>query len=164
MDSKCRGLRKLFWGNRKCLKSKPWIPFPGGESNTNPEWLRVVLDIERPDAMLICSANLYERELNPELFAIARAGAGYNNIPVEECTQVGIGVFNSHGANVEAFAKMKIGIRIVNKSRTEVVDDLTMTDTLDTGKVTKYVTDFPNETILKAPNVIVLPHIGAAKP
>ena len=39
--------------------------------------------VEQPDAMLVRSANLHEMALNPELLAIARAGAGYNNIPIE---------------------------------------------------------------------------------
>jgi D-3-phosphoglycerate dehydrogenase len=45
-----------------------------------------------------------------------------------------------------------------------VVDDEAMTRALESGKVAKYVTDFPNEVILKAPNVIALPHIGACTP
>ena len=59
---------------------------------------------------------------------------------------------------------MKQGVRIVNESRAEVVDDLAMTEALKSGKVAKYVTDFPNEVILKAPNVIAMPHLGACTP
>ena len=250
--------------------------------------------VEAPDAMLIRSADLHGMQFNPELLAIGRAGAGYNNIPVEQCAEAGIVVFNSPGANADAvkeqemmslimasrdvlgaidyvrsiadrgeeipvlvekgksaftgpelkgktlgviglgaigalvanialefgmtvygydpflsveaawklsrevkhadslddiflhsdyisinvpynpsthhmlnaecFAKMKTGVRIVNESRAEVVDDVAMTAALDSGKVGKYVTDFPNEVILKAPNVIALPHIGAVTP
>ena len=250
--------------------------------------------VEAPDAMLIRSADLHGMQFNPELLAIGRAGAGYNNIPVEQLAEEGIVVFNSPGANAEAvkeqemmslimasrdvlgaidyvrsiadkgedipmlvekgksaftgpelmgktlgviglgaigarvanialefgmtvygydpfmsvqaawmlsrevrhadnldeiflqsdyisinvpytpsthhmlnaesFAKMKTGVRIVNESRAEVVDDLAMTAALDSGKVGKYVTDFPNEVILKAPNVIALQHIGAVTP
>ena len=69
-----------------------------------------------------------------------------------------------HLLNDEAFSKMKQGIRIINESRAEVVDDIAMTKALDSGKVAKYVTDFPNETILKAPNVIAMPHLGACTP
>lgn len=251
-------------------------------------------EVEDPDAMLIRSADLHEMPLNDSLLAIARAGAGYNNIPIEKCAEAGIVVFNSPGANAEAvkeqemmelimasrdvlgaidyvrsiadrgeeiptlvekgksafsgpellgktlgviglgaigalvanialefgmtvygydpfmsveaawklsrevkhaenldeiflhsdyisinvpytesthhmlgeeaFSRMKTGVRIVNESRAEVVDDDAMTRALDTGKVGKYVTDFPNEKILKAPNVIALPHIGAVTP
>ncbi len=255
---------------------------------------RVGPDVQAPDGMLIRSANLHGVEFGPELLAIARAGAGYNNIPVEECAEKGIVVFNSPGANAEAvkeqeiaamvmasrdmigaidwvrsiadrgdeipelvekgkasftgpelmgktlgvvglgaigalvanialelgmtvygydpfmsvdaawrlsrevtraedldtifvnadyisinvpfneqtchmfndeaFAKMKRGVRIINESRAEVVDDEAMTRALDCGKVSKYVTDFPNEVILRAPNVIAMPHIGACTP
>ena len=250
--------------------------------------------VENPDGMLIRSANLHEMDFGPELLAIARAGAGYNNIPIERCAEEGIVVFNSPGANAEAvkeqeiaslvmasrdmigaidwvrsiadrgeeipalvekgkssfsgpellgknlgviglgaigalvanialelgmevygydpfmsvdaawrlsrevrraedvdtiyehadyisvnvpyteethhmlndeaFAKMKRGVRIVNESRAEVVDDEAMTRALDCGKVAKYVTDFPNKTILRAPNVIAMPHLGACTP
>ena len=250
--------------------------------------------VENPDGMLIRSANLHEMDFGPELLAIARAGAGYNNIPIERCAEEGIVVFNSPGANAEAvkeqeiaslvmasrdmigaidwvrsiadrgeeipalvekgkssfsgpellgknlgviglgaigalvanialelgmevygydpfmsvdaawklsreviraddvdtiyqnadyisinvpyneqthhmfddaaFAKMKRGVRIVNESRAEVVDDEAMTRALDCGRVAKYVTDFPNQVILKAPNVIAMPHLGACTP
>ena len=59
---------------------------------------------------------------------------------------------------------MKDGVRIINESRAEVVNDEDMTEALRSGKVAKYVTDFPNEVILKAPNVIAMPHLGACTP
>ncbi len=251
-------------------------------------------EVEAPEGILLRSASLHDYPFNPELLAIARAGAGYNNIPVAECANRGIVVFNAPGANAvavmeqeiaslvlasrdvlgsidyvksiadrgeeipklvekgkaaftgpelmgksigviglgavgalvanaavsldmqvwghdpfmsvdaawrlsravlhastrdeiyencdyisinvpytedthhmlndEAFAKMRDGVRIINESRAEVVDDEAMTRALLSGKVAKYVTDFPNETILKAPNVIALPHIGACTP
>ncbi|NLC73138.1 MAG: 3-phosphoglycerate dehydrogenase [Ruminococcaceae bacterium] len=250
--------------------------------------------VENPDAMLIRSADIHDYEFNSELLCIARAGAGTNNIPIEKCSEQGIAVFNTPGANAEAvkeliicelimasrdvlgsidwtrtlseegdkipdivekgksafigpeihgkvlgviglgavgalvanaahdlgmtvygydpflsvdaawrlrseiihakdvgeifansdyisinvphtekthhmlneeaFNAMKVGVRIVNESRAEVVDDDAMVQALDTGKVSKYVTDFPNEKILRAPNVIALPHIGACTP
>ena len=254
----------------------------------------VSADAENPDGMLIRSADLHGYEFNPELLGIARAGAGYNNIPIEECAERGIVVFNSPGANAEAvkeqeicslvmasrdvlgaidwvrtlagrgdeipklvekgksmfsgpellgknlgvvglgavgalvanialelgmtvygydpfmsveaawqlsrevircesideiyrssdyislnvpyteathhmlnadaFARMRRGVRIVNESRAEVVDDEAMTEALRSGQVCRYVTDFPNEVILKAPNVIAMPHLGAVTP
>ena len=250
--------------------------------------------VENPDALLIRSASLHDMEFGPELLAIGRAGAGYNNIPIERCAEAGIVVFNSPGANAEAvkeqeiaslvmasrdmigaidwvrsiadrgdeipalvekgkssfagpellgktlgviglgaigalvanialelgmvvwgydpfmsvdaawklsrevlhaddvdtifreadyisinvpyneqthhmlneaaFARMKRGVRIVNESRAEVVDDEAMTRALDCGRVAKYVTDFPNQVILRAPNVIAMPHLGACTP
>ena len=251
-------------------------------------------NVEQPEGILLRSADLHDYPMNPELLAIARAGAGYNNIPVVECANRGIVVFNAPGANAvavkeqeiaslvlasrdvlgsidyvksiadrgeeipalvekgksafagpelmgksigviglgavgalvanaavdldmqvwgydpfmsvdaawrlsrsvlhaatldeifencdyisinvphtesthhmlndEAFSKMREGVRIINESRAEVVDDEAMTRALQSGKVAKYVTDFPNELILKAPNVIALPHIGACTP
>lgn len=255
---------------------------------------RVGPDVEAPQGLLLRSADLHSYAFNPELLAIARAGAGYNNIPVADCAEKGIVVFNAPGANAvavkeqeiaslvlvsrdilgsidyvktiagegeqipalveknksaftgpelmgksigviglgavgalvanaavsldmqvwgydpymsvdaawrlsravlhavtvdeifencdyisinvpytetthhmlneEAFAKMRRGVRIINESRAEVVDDEAMTRALESGKVAKYLTDFPNEVILKAPNVIALPHIGACTP
>ena len=251
-------------------------------------------DVEKPQALLIRSADLHEYAFPPQLLAIGRAGAGTNNIPVDTCTEQGIAVFNSPGANAEAvkeqeicamvlasrdvlgsiewvksiagrgeeiptlvekgksnfagpellgktlgviglgatgalvanaaldlgmtvygydpfmsvnaawqlsrdvlhadgideifqnsdyislnvpytdsthhlldaaaFQKMRPGVRILNESRAEVVDDEAMTEALKSGQVAKYVTDFPNQTILQAPNVIAMPHLGACTP
>ena len=52
-----------------------------------------------PDGILLRSYVMSEEELTPELKAIGRAGAGYNNIPVEACAEKGIVVFNTPGAN-----------------------------------------------------------------
>ena len=253
---------------------------------------RVGEDVEHPQGLLIRSADLHGVEFPPELLAIARAGAGFNNIPIEDCADKGIVVFNSPGANAEAVkeqeicsmilasrdvlgaidwvktiadrgeeipklvekgksafagpellgkklgviglgavgalvanialefgmevwgydpfmsvnaawnlsrevqhaetvdeiyeksdyislnvpytesthhmlnaaAKMRPGVRIINESRAEVVDDEAMTEALKAGRVGRYVTDFPNQVILKAPNVIAMPHLGACTP
>ncbi|MGI5976847.1 MAG: 3-phosphoglycerate dehydrogenase family protein [Candidatus Limivicinus sp.] len=267
---------------------------PVGIARLEKMGCQVGADVENPDGMLIRSAKLHGYKFNPELLAIARAGAGFNNIPIEECAEKGIVVFNSPGANAEAvkeqevcslvmasrdvlgaidwvksisdrgdeipalvekgksnfagpellgkaigviglgavgalvanvavelgmkvygydpfmsvdaawqlsreavhcesidelfeksdyisinvpynesthhmlnaeaFAKMKDGVRIINESRAEVVSDEDMTEALKSGKVGKYVTDFPNKVILKAPNVIAMPHLGACTP
>lgn len=251
-------------------------------------------DVENAQAYLIRSADLHSSPLPESLLAIGRAGAGTSNIPVADCTEKGIAVFNSPGANAEAvkeqeicamvmasrdvlgsiewvksiadrgeeiptlvekcksnfagpellgkslgviglgatgsmvanaalaigmvvygydpfmsvdaawrlsgdvihsdsiddifrncdyislnvpynkgthclldssaFQKMRDGVRIFNESRAEVVDDEAMTEALVSGKVAKYVTDFPNQVILKAPNVIAMPHLGACTP
>lgn len=267
---------------------------PAGIEVLTKKGCNVGEDVEEPEGLLLRSANIHDTELPESLLAIARAGAGYNNIPVEDCAEKGIVVFNSPGANAEAvkeqeictlvlssrdilgsiefvksiadrgeeipklvekgksnfagpellgktlgvvglgatgamvanaavalgmevygydpfmsvdaawqlsrdveraetaedifrkadyisinvpytekthhmfntaaFETMKDGVRIINESRAEVVDDLAMTEALKSGKVAKYVTDFPNETILKAPNVIAMPHLGACTP
>ncbi len=251
-------------------------------------------DVEKAQGILVRSANMHTYDYNPELAAIARAGAGTNNIPVMDCAEKGIVVFNTPGANAEAvkelaicalllasrdvvggaqwafsvadqgaeipklvekhksafvgpeiigktlgviglgaigakianaanelgmnvygydpylsvdaawmlsrdvqhaisleeiyktcdyitihvpymtathhtlneeaFSMMKDGVRILNLARGELVDDVAMKAALESGKVAKYVTDFPNETVLTCPNVVPLPHLGASTP
>ena len=267
---------------------------PSGIEVLEAKGCHVGPEVEAPQALLIRSADLHSYDFPPQLLAIGRAGAGTNNIPVEACTEQGIAVFNSPGANAEAvkeqeicamvlasrdvlgsiewvksiagrgeeiptlvekgksnfagpellgktlgviglgatgalvanaaldlgmtvygydpfmsvnaawqlsrdvlhadgideifqnsdyislnvpytdsthhllnaaaFQKMRDGVRILNESRAEVVDDEAMTEALKSGKVAKYVTDFPNQTILQAPNVIAMPHLGACTP
>ncbi len=248
---------------------------------------------QNPDAILLRSASMHEMELPASLKAIGRAGAGVNNIPVEDCAKAGIVVFNTPGANANAvkelviaglllssrkiidgvnwanslkgqkdvakliekgksefvgpeiagkkmgviglgaigvlvsnvckslgmevfgydpylsvdkawslsravskassfeeickecdyisvhiplnektkgvfnkelFAKMKDGIRILNFSRGELVNNPDMKDALESGKVGAYVTDFPTEETLEFKNVISVPHLGASTP
>ena len=69
-----------------------------------------------------------------------------------------------HMLNKEAFEKMKDGVRIINLARGELVDDTALLDAIDTAKVARYVTDFPNAITAKAPNVIPMPHLGASTP
>ena len=57
---------------------------------------------DNPDAFIIRSQNLHDTELPSNLKAIARAGAGTNNIPIEDATAAGIVVFNTPGANANA--------------------------------------------------------------
>ena len=64
--------------------------------------------VEAPDAMMVRSANLHEMEYNPELLAIARAGAGVNNIPVDECAKRGVVVFNTPGANANGVKELAV--------------------------------------------------------
>ncbi len=250
---------------------------------------------QNPDAIIVRSAKMHDMEFADNLLCIARAGAGTNNIPVDRCTEKGIVVFNTPGANAEAvkelvicallmcsrdviggvewvhsisdngdevaamvekgkssfigpeiagktlgvvglgavgakiantalelgmevygydpylsvdaawklssqvkhatdidmiyrncdyitlhvpyikdqthhminkdaFAKMRDGVRIINLARGELVCDEDMLDALDTTKVARYVTDFPNAITSKAPNTIPMPHIGASTP
>ncbi len=59
-----------------------------------------------PDGILVRSAAMYDMTMKDNLLAIARAGAGTNNIPVEECNRRGIVVFNTPGANANAVAEL----------------------------------------------------------
>lgn len=267
---------------------------PVGLDKLKAKGCNVGENIAAPDGIIVRSADMHNYEVNPELLGVARAGAGYNNIPIDEFAEKGIVVFNSPGANAEAvkeqtvcsmvlasrdvvgsiewvksiadqgdkiptlvekgksnfagpelmgktvgvlglgatgalvanaclaldmdvigydpfmsveaawrlsrdakraddigeifrncdyisinipynedthhmldakaFAAMRDGVRIINESRAEVVDDDAMLAALESGKVAKYVTDFPNEKILGGKNVIALPHLGACTP
>lgn len=247
---------------------------------------------ENPDGIVVRSFNMHSLEFQNKLKAIARAGAGVNNIPVNRCTEQGIVVFNTPGANANAvkelvlttliassrnlfdgvewakslkgegehipkiveagkkkfvgkeikgktlgviglgaigalvandavnldmdvigfdpfisvdtawrlsrnvqramtieqliatsdyitihvpltddtrkmlnektFSLMKSGVHILNFSREELVNEKDMADALESGKVGMYITDFPNENILKMKNVVPIPHLGAS--
>ncbi|MDD2269463.1 MAG: 3-phosphoglycerate dehydrogenase family protein [Eubacteriales bacterium] len=249
--------------------------------------------VENPDAYLVRSAPLHHTEFEPSLLAIARAGAGVNNIPLERCAEQGIVVFNTPGANAngvkelamaalllssrkisdgiewakslkgqpdveklvekgkskfagpeikgkklgviglgaiggivangaynmgmdvigcdpfitvdaawslsraveraenydeiyeksdyitlhipslpttkglinkETIAKMKDGVRIINLSRGDIVNNNDILEALASGKVACYVTDFPCEELLGVDGVIAIPHLGASTP
>ena len=62
--------------------------------------------VENPDAVLVRSAAMHDMELPDSLLAIARAGAGVNNIPIDKCTEKGIVVFNTPGANANAVKEL----------------------------------------------------------
>ena len=204
------------------------------------------------DAVLVRSASLHEAELPESLLAIARAGAGVNNIPLDKCAKAGIVVFNTPGANAngvkelaicgmllacrdivggvnwvqtikddgdvakavekgkKAFAGTEIKgkklgviglgaiggplanaaaalgmevygcdpflsvdaawhldshinrVKILNFARDALVDDDAMEAALKSGKVHRYVTDFPNDKTAGMEGVIAIPHLGAS--
>ena len=63
---------------------------------------------ENPDGIMVRSAVMHEMEFAPSLKAIARAGAGVNNIPIERCSESGIVVFNTPGANANGVKELAI--------------------------------------------------------
>ncbi len=65
-------------------------------------------DVNAPVGAIVRSAALHDEVFNPELLAIARAGAGTNNIPIERCSDEGIIVFNTPGANANAVKELVI--------------------------------------------------------
>jgi D-3-phosphoglycerate dehydrogenase len=65
-------------------------------------------EIDDPDAILVRSAKLHEIEFGPSLKAIARAGAGVNNVPVDRCTTEGIAVFNTPGSNANSVKELVV--------------------------------------------------------
>ncbi|HKL87320.1 MAG TPA: 3-phosphoglycerate dehydrogenase family protein [Treponemataceae bacterium] len=68
----------------------------------------IASEILNPDAALVRSADMHEMEIPSTIKAIARAGAGVNNIPVSSCTEKGIVVFNTPGANANAVKELVI--------------------------------------------------------
>lgn len=65
-------------------------------------------ETNNPEGILVRSASMHDMEFGPELLGIARAGAGVNNIPLEKCSEEGIVVFNTPGANANAVKEMVI--------------------------------------------------------
>ena len=266
-----------------------------GLSHLDPSRFQVGNEVENEDGILVRSAKMHDYEFPAELRAIARAGAGTNNIPIDRCSENGIVVFNTPGANAnavkelviaamlvasrdimggakwvqeqaadpavdlpaavekgksafvgpelnhkvlgviglgaigaqvanaalglgmdvygydpflsvstalrldrhvnvvktldelykvadyitihvpfnpstkdtinaEAIAKMKGSVRILNLARGGLVNNDDMIAALESGRVARYVTDFPDNQIAKAKNVIALPHLGASTP
>lgn len=88
-------------------------------------------DLENPDAIIVRSAQLGELEFNSELLAIARAGVGVNNIPIQRCTESGIVVFNTPGANANAVKELAIASLLLAGRR--IVDGINWVRSLDTS-------------------------------
>ncbi len=259
-------------------------------TNEFTEGYTVTDSCDAPDAIMVRSASMHEMEMPKSLLAIARAGAGVNNIPVDKCAEQGIVVFNTPGANAnavkelaiaalflasrdiiggiewaktlegddvakqvekgksnfagheiakknlgvvglgaigvnvanaahslgmkvfgydpyislksawnlsskiskaaaldeiydksdiicihaplteetkhfvnaESISKMKDGVVIINMSRADLVNDEDINAALESGKVAKYITDFPNAKTIKMKNCISIPHLGAS--
>lgn len=70
--------------------------------------------IENPDAYIVRSASLHNTEFEPSLLAIARAGAGVNNIPLDHCSEKGIVVFNTPGANANGVKELAIAALLLS--------------------------------------------------
>jgi D-3-phosphoglycerate dehydrogenase len=74
----------------------------------------VASEIPHPDAILVRSADLHGPEIPPSVLAIGRAGAGVNNIPVARCSDRGIVVFNTPGANANAVKELVIAALLIS--------------------------------------------------
>ena len=81
---------------------------PVGLKNFPLDQYEIASEFQNPDAIIVRSQVMHDMELPKSLRAIARAGAGVNNIPVEKCTQNGIVVFNTPGANAHAVKELVI--------------------------------------------------------
>ena len=79
--------------------------------------------IENPDAIMVRSAAMHDMELSASTLAIARAGAGVNNIPVDKCAENGVVVFNTPGANANAVKELVIlGLLISSRNVAGAID------------------------------------------
>jgi len=74
----------------------------------------IASDIPNPDAILVRSADMNEMEIPASVQAIARAGAGYNNIPVKKCSEKGVVVFNTPGANANAVKELALTAMLIS--------------------------------------------------
>ena len=85
-------------------------------------------DVQNAEAIMVRSASMHEMEFDKELLAIARAGAGVNNIPVEKCADEGIVVFNTPGANANAVKELAICALLLGSRK--IVDGINWAATL----------------------------------
>ncbi|OPZ88328.1 MAG: D-3-phosphoglycerate dehydrogenase [Firmicutes bacterium ADurb.Bin419] len=81
------------------------------------EKYEISTEVDNPDAILVRSANMLDMELQGNLKAIARAGAGVNNIPIDKCTEKGIVVFNTPGANANAVKELVIASLLISSRK-----------------------------------------------
>ena len=90
------------------------------------------------DAILVRSAAMHDMELPENLLAIARAGAGVNNIPLQKCAEAGICVFNTPGANAESV--MELALCGMLLSSRDIVDGINWVHSIkDTADIAKQV-------------------------
>ena len=79
--------------------------------------------VENPDAIMVRSAAMHDMQFGNKLLAIARAGAGVNNIPVDRCAEEGIVVFNTPGAKANAVKELVIaGLLLSSRKVTDAID------------------------------------------
>ncbi len=84
---------------------------------------------DTPDGIILRSFSMHEYEMPASLKAVARAGAGVNNIPIDKCSDAGIVVFNTPGANANAVKELIICGMLMSSRR--VVDGIKWVDTLE---------------------------------
>ena len=77
---------------------------------------------DAPEAVMVRSAKMHDMEFKDNLLAIARAGAGTNNIPVDKCAEQGIVVFNTPGANANAVKELAVcGLLLASRKIPEAI-------------------------------------------
>ena len=95
----------------------------------------------KPDGVLVRSTKLSSEDLTDNLKAISRAGAGVNNIPVEECTKKGIVVFNTPGANANAVKELVLaGLMLSSRNIYASIDFVNdLTDKIEMSELEPYL-------------------------
>ncbi|MBR5495912.1 MAG: 3-phosphoglycerate dehydrogenase, partial [Oscillospiraceae bacterium] len=96
---------------------------PAGLDNFDKSKYTYVEGDQNPDAILVRSAAMHDMEFGSNLKAIARAGAGVNNIPIDRCSESGIVVFNTPGANANAVKELVLlGLLISSRKVPAAID------------------------------------------
>lgn len=89
----------------------------------------IASEFSHPDAILLRSHRLQPDEIGPSILAVARAGAGVNNVPVGHCTERGIPVFNTPGANANAVKELVLaGMLLASRG---ILDGMAFVDQVD---------------------------------
>lgn len=99
-----------------------------GTDNFDTAKYNIADEVQNPDAIMVRSAAMHDMEFAPNLLAIARAGAGVNNIPVDKCAEQGIVVFNTPGANANAVKELVIAGMLISSRK--VPEAMTWAQTL----------------------------------
>ncbi|HEX5071069.1 MAG TPA: 3-phosphoglycerate dehydrogenase family protein [Vicinamibacterales bacterium] len=129
---------------------------PRGLARLPRERYRVSDDSAAPDAILVRSFNLHDREIPATVRAIGRAGAGVNNIPVPAMSQRGIPVFNAPGANANAVKELVVAGLIIgcrhlchawDFARTLKGDDAALHKAVESGKKQFVGTEISGRTL-----------------
>ena len=99
-----------------------------GTDNLDPAVYNVGDAVTAPEGIMVRSANMLDMTFNPELLAIARAGAGVNNIPLDVCAEAGIVVFNTPGANANGVKELALAALLL--ASRDIVDGIEWVKTL----------------------------------
>ena len=99
-----------------------------GTSMFSDDKYNVGENVENPDAIMVRSAAMHDMEFGGELLAIARAGAGVNNIPIDRCSEKGIVVFNTPGANANAVKELAVAALLLASRK--IVDGIAWAQSL----------------------------------
>lgn len=99
----------------------------------------IASEIGHPDAYLVRSHQLHDEEIPETLVAVARAGAGINNLPIDEYSKRGVAVFNTPGANANAVKELVLaGLLLGSRGITSGINYVqTLTDISDAGEMSK---------------------------